>query len=228
MSAAAKSPAAPGENAPHVAVRFRANLFWLGREKLRPGKEYHFKCGTQKLPMHLLQVERVINASNLNCEDRQWVEKNEVAVCTFQLASPAAFDTTDKLAATSRFVIVDDYEQSGGGIIVEALEDEDYDRRNIRTGAGAVDEAERRALTGQKGACGVVHRSLRRRQVHSGCPSGTPAFGCGRPPRFCSTAIHCAPVCAVTWVFPTTTAQKTSAVWLRPPCCSNRRATWCW
>lgn len=139
------------EPAPHVAVRFRANLFWLGREKLRPGKEYHFKCGTQKLPMRLLQVERVINASNLNCEDRQWVEKNEVAVCTFQLASPAAFDTTDKLAATSRFVIVDDYEQSGGGIIVEALEDQDYDRRNIRAGAGAVDEAERRTLTGQKG-----------------------------------------------------------------------------
>ena len=172
-----------GENAPHVAVRFRANLFWLGREKLRPGKEYHFKCGTQKLPMHLLQVERVINASNLNCEDRQWVEKNEVAVCTFQLASPAAFDTTDKLAATSRFVIVDDYEQSGGGIIVEALEDEDYDRRNIRTGAGAVDEAERRALTGQKGLVvwftglsGAGKSTLAARAERQLLAAGVPAF----------------------------------------------------
>ena len=140
-----------GEHAPQVAVRFRANLFWLGNAPLKGGRIYHFKCGTQKLPMKLLHVDRVINASNLDCADRQWVEKNEVAVCTFQLDSPAAFDTTDRLASTARFVIVDGYEQAGGGILVEALPDEAYDQRNIRTAAGAVDAQERRALTGHKG-----------------------------------------------------------------------------
>ncbi len=139
------------ESAPQVAVCFRANLFWLGNTPLKSGRSYHFKCGTQKLPMKLLHVDRVINASNLNCEDRQWVNKNEVAVCTFRLESPAAFDTTDQLASTARFVIVDEYEQAGGGIIVEALGDEDYDIRNIRSASGAVSEAERRALTGHKG-----------------------------------------------------------------------------
>ena len=138
------------ETAPKVAVRFRANLFWLGNEPLRPNRLYHFKCGTQKLPMHLVEVERVINASNLDCEKRQLVGKNEVALCTFLLDVPAAFDTTDQLAATARFVIVDEYELAGGGIIVDALEDEDYDVRNIRS-SGAVSEAEREALTGRKG-----------------------------------------------------------------------------
>lgn len=140
-----------GESAPKVAVRFRANLFWLGNNPLKGGRSYHFKCGTQKLPMKLVHVDRVINASNLDCEDRQWVNKNEVAVCTFQLESPAAFDTTDQLASTARFVIVDEYEQAGGGIIVEALTDEDYDVRNIRSASGAVSDTERRELTGQKG-----------------------------------------------------------------------------
>lgn len=140
-----------GETPPNVAVRFRANLFWLGNQPLKAGRSYHFKCGTQKLPLQLLQVERVINASNLNCESRQWVEKNEVAVCTFRLDVPAAFDTTDQLAATARFVIVDEYELAGGGIIVEALEDEDYDVRNIRSSVGALSDTERQELTGHKG-----------------------------------------------------------------------------
>jgi bifunctional enzyme CysN/CysC len=140
------------ETAPKVAVRVRANLFWLGKKPLEAGRGYFFKCGTQKLPMKLVKVERVVNASNLDCEtDRQWVGKNEVAVCTFRLDAPAAFDTTDQLAATSRFVIVDEYEQAGGGIIVEALTDEDYDLRNIRSAAGAAPAAARRALTGRRG-----------------------------------------------------------------------------
>lgn len=134
-----------------MAVQFRANLFWLGNTPLKGGRSYFFKCGTQKIPMKLLRVERVINASNLDCEDRQWVEKNEVAMCTFRLDAPAAFDTTDQLADTARFVIVDEYEQCGGGIIVEALEDEDYDVRNIRQASGAVSEAERRVLSGRRG-----------------------------------------------------------------------------
>ena len=140
-----------GESAPKVAVRFRANLFWLGNNPLKCGRSYFFKCGTQKVPMKLLSVDRVVNASNLDCETRQWVEKNEVAMCTFQLEVPAAFDTTDQLASTARFVIVDEYEQAGGGILVEALVDEDYDVRNIRIGTGTISEMERRELTGHKG-----------------------------------------------------------------------------
>lgn len=140
-----------GEDAPHTAVRFRGNLFWLGRTPLKRGRVYHFKCGTQKIPVRLLNVERVIDASSLDCAPRQWVGQNEVALCTFRLDAPAAFDTTDRLASTARFVLVDGYEQAGGGIIVEALEDEDYDIRNIRSVTGAVTEQERSAYTGRHG-----------------------------------------------------------------------------
>ena len=43
---------------------------------------------------------------------------------------PIAFDTVKESAGTSRFVIVDNYEIAGGGIITEALEDEESDIRS--------------------------------------------------------------------------------------------------
>lgn len=139
------------EAAPKVAVRFRANLFWLGRSPLRPGRPYHFKCGTQKTAMTLDRVERVVNASTLDCEKRQRVDKNEIAECIFTLERPASFDTTDVLPSTSRFVIVDEWEQAGGGIITEALESTDYDVRNIRSSGGSMTILERRRITGKRG-----------------------------------------------------------------------------
>jgi bifunctional enzyme CysN/CysC len=139
------------EPAPKVAVRFRANLFWLGKHPLQAGRPYHFKCGTQKIAMSLERVERVVNASTLDRGERQWVDRNEIAECVFTLERPAAFDTTDSMPSTSRFVIVDGYEQAGGGIITEALESTDYDVRNIRSSAGSMTALERRSITGRRG-----------------------------------------------------------------------------
>jgi hypothetical protein len=47
-----------------------------------------------------------------------------VADCILQLRKPIAFDPTASLEATGRFVIVDDFEIAGGGIIREALSDD--------------------------------------------------------------------------------------------------------
>ena len=52
------------------------------------------------------------------------IERNDVAECILKLSKVAAFDIQNNLAATNRFVIVDNYEISGGGIIHQGLEDE--------------------------------------------------------------------------------------------------------
>ncbi|MGI6240042.1 MAG: adenylyl-sulfate kinase, partial [Christensenellales bacterium] len=83
------------------------------------------------------------NASSLACMLRQYVEKNEVAECLLTLEHPIAFDTAGTVEGTSRFVIVDDYEIAGGGIITEATEAYDYDVRNIRWSSGRITQAER-------------------------------------------------------------------------------------
>ena len=140
-----------GEEPPHVGVRLKVNLFWLGKENLKKHKTYFLKCGTAKVEMRLESVERVVNASNLSCISRQYVEKNEVAECILKLDRPIAFDLTGTIDATSRFVIVDDYEIAGGGIITEAMKDAEFDERNIRWSGDAVTKEERRRLLGSSG-----------------------------------------------------------------------------
>lgn len=109
---------------PQVAKRIKVNLFWLGKKPLMKKKDYFLKLGTAKVGCKLEEIERVINASNLNAialTDR--INRHDVAECTLVLNKAIAFDKMEDLAQTSRFVIVDEYEIAGGGIIKEGLED---------------------------------------------------------------------------------------------------------
>ncbi len=109
---------------PMVTTRLRANIFWLGKSPFEKGKEYLLKLGTAKVPMKLEEVRRVINASDLNVtEDKEMVERNEVAECLLKCSRAIAFDLAGECASTSRFVIVDNYEITGGGIVTESMQD---------------------------------------------------------------------------------------------------------
>lgn len=119
-----------GEQEPKTASRITANIFWLGKEDLKPGKIYYLKIGAQKIKMEVEQVKGVMDSSNLSqADERRTVGRNEVAECVLSLDKPIAFDLVSDMAGTSRFVIVDDYEIAGGGIITEALEDEEKEIR---------------------------------------------------------------------------------------------------
>ena len=100
--------------------------------------------------MRVEEVTRVVNASDLSYQSRPFVERNEVAECILRLDSPVAFDIHG-CENTNRFVIVDDYEIAGGGIITEAMAAEDFDERNIRWRAGYIDAMARQRLLGHKG-----------------------------------------------------------------------------
>jgi adenylylsulfate kinase-like enzyme len=72
--------------------------------------------------VHLEHIERVLDASTLEAvTDRTAVLRNEVAECVLKLRQPIAFDRATDLAATSRFVLVDNFSISGGGVVREAL-----------------------------------------------------------------------------------------------------------
>jgi bifunctional enzyme CysN/CysC len=114
-----------GEPQPEVTTRLRVSLFWLGRDPLVRKKEYVLKLGTARVAARLETVHRVIDASTLAAtEAKDRVERHDVAECTLKLSRAIAFDIAAMVAATSRFVIVDDYEIRGGGIVREALPDQ--------------------------------------------------------------------------------------------------------
>lgn len=119
-----------GEKAPQTGSRIAANIFWLGKKDLVPGKVYYLKIGAEKVKMELECVKGVINSSNLSStEEKNAVGRNEVAECILRTDKPIAFDLVSDIAGTSRFVIVDDYEIAGGGIITAALDDEEKELR---------------------------------------------------------------------------------------------------
>ena len=104
-----------------MPLGIKANIFWLGKHNMTPKSKYHLKIGTEKVEVTIKEIVKVINSSNLENTKKNYIACNEVAECILELSRPIAFDTVDKNADTSRFVIVDGYEISGGGIILEAL-----------------------------------------------------------------------------------------------------------
>ena len=111
--------------------RLKVNLFWLGRKPVTTDREYLFKCGTLKIPAKVEEITRVIDASSLGVEQNSSrINRNDVAECVLKLKNPAAFDIASEFEGTGRFVLVDDYEIAGGGIIREDLPDKHTDIRD--------------------------------------------------------------------------------------------------
>jgi bifunctional enzyme CysN/CysC len=109
---------------PQVTTRLRVSLFWLGKEPMVKRKEYLLKLGTARVTCRLEDIIRVMDASTLDATSQRLViQRHDVAECVLKLDRAIACDLADDIAATSRFVIVDDYEIRGGGIVREALAD---------------------------------------------------------------------------------------------------------
>lgn len=137
------------EPPPQTASRLRASVFWLGRRPLQPGREYSLKIGSAKIPAQLRSIETVMDAATLASSPKEVIERHDVAECVLQLSRPVAFDCTAEAAETSRFVLVDDYEIAGGGIVREALDALPPRSTNVRWQPGKVTRAEREAVLGQ-------------------------------------------------------------------------------
>jgi adenylyl-sulfate kinase len=122
----------------------------------------------------LESVERVIDASDLQViEHKPRVDRHDVADCVLRLKAPIALDLVEDLAETSRFVLLDDYEISGGGIVRAVVEEAPKLGRWEASASGAAGQRHSGAviwLTGLSGAgkstiAEQVCAELRRRQV---------------------------------------------------------------
>lgn len=131
---------------PHTASRIKVSLFWLGRAPLQKGKKYLFKLGTARVEMEVERFLRIVDASTLEARDLDQVERNDVAECILKLDQLTAFDLAADVPETGRFVIVDDYEISGGGVVLDVVEDRQAaisaraQERNTRWEAAISDE----------------------------------------------------------------------------------------
>lgn len=143
----------PEQPLPMVGTCFRANLFWLGRQPMTPGKKYKLKLTTQRATVILKQIDYVLDAAELAADTgKNRIDRHDVAECVLQTPKPIAYDLSREIAATGRFVIIDQYEIVGGGIITESLpEDAGTARQEIlQWEKSRVSPLERGARFGQK------------------------------------------------------------------------------
>lgn len=113
------------ETPPQTSTQLKINLFWLGKEPMIFNKRYLLKLGTTRVPVWLRHINTVLDASELSTElNRQHIERHDVAECILETLKPIAFDLTTEIAQTGRFVIIDNYQIAGGGVILEKARDQ--------------------------------------------------------------------------------------------------------
>ncbi|MSP43632.1 MAG: adenylyl-sulfate kinase [Alphaproteobacteria bacterium] len=104
-------------NAPIETDVFRARLFWLGHEPLTTGKSYKLKLNTTETQVQVQKIEAVIDTGDLSSAPALQVERNQVAELVLRSRRMLALDAFNDKPATGRFVLVDEYDIAGGGII---------------------------------------------------------------------------------------------------------------
>jgi sulfate adenylyltransferase large subunit len=106
-----------------VSRRFRANLFWMGSRPASAGRKYKIKIATDEVTGQISEISRIIDASTLDAaKSSSEISMNDVAEVTIETDRAIAFDTFAECAPTGRFVIVEDYDVSGGGIITAPVD----------------------------------------------------------------------------------------------------------
>ncbi len=114
-----------GDKLPQVSNKFKANVFWMGKQPLVKNKTYKLKIATAQVPVVVSEIVHVLNASELSSSQKPHVDRHEVGEIIFEAMKPVAFDLVGEVAATGRFVLVDNYEIAGGGIILAPVFDSD-------------------------------------------------------------------------------------------------------
>ncbi len=139
--------------------QFRARIFWIQQEKLRPGQPLTLRLVTQETGAEVVSIEKVVDATTLAEVPRSradaHVARHEVAEVTLRTKKPLAFDVTGAIAPTSRFALYAGRAPSGGGVV---LPDRYFQRgraggvaENLFWSAGRITRQTREARNGHPG-----------------------------------------------------------------------------
>jgi bifunctional enzyme CysN/CysC len=111
-----------GEDSAVVGTHLKTNIFWMGTQPMVKGKRYKLKLGSVRIPVWLREIVTVLDASELTTvSNRQQIERHDVAECVLETLKPIAFDSSRNIPQTGRFVIIDNYEIAGGGVVLEEV-----------------------------------------------------------------------------------------------------------
>ena len=113
------------ENPPKLSNHLHARLFWLGHRPLRVGSRYKLKLLTREAEVVVEAIDRIVDTQTLETSTGDTVERNAVAEITLRSREVLALDDYGDLPKTGRFVLIEDFDTVGGGVIsMEGLPDQ--------------------------------------------------------------------------------------------------------
>src|SRR6185295_9280096 len=144
------------QDAPIESNRFKARLFWMGKRNLTIGERTKLKLATQELDAEIVSIEKIIDASTLEnvAQGRNYIARNDVAEITIQTRGALVMDNADRNPMLGRFVIVDQRQVAGGGIIFGGTYTDraKVKSQNIAWSEGEVTAAKRALRNGHRGS----------------------------------------------------------------------------
>ena len=143
-------------DAPIETNVFRGKIFWIGNKPIIAGDRLKIKIGTAEHISEVQSVENKIDLSSLEAIDVDLLEKNDIGEVIFRTKSTVALDPFEKNHRTGRFVLINEYETVGGGIVsMQGYADQrglyDVTSKNIMAVSSRVDISARVANNGHKG-----------------------------------------------------------------------------
>jgi len=141
------------ETPPSLSHRLAARLFWLGHKPLRVGSRYRLKLATAEHAVEISAIRRVIDVLDLGQQDEvDSVARNAVAEIELRSRAPISHDSFIDNPRLGRFVLVEDHDIVGGGVIAAA--ESNSTRVGDGSGVVTVDIHARALANGHRG--GVV------------------------------------------------------------------------
>jgi bifunctional enzyme CysN/CysC len=142
---------------PSRTAEFVARLFWLGRRPLVMGRRYKFKLATQECEGEISAISQVVDAATLDpvADAGPSIAANCVGQVTVKMRRPIALDPYERVAHLGRFVVVDDLDVCGGGVVLDARENAAVmaaTSGNLARSVSQVPREERHARNAHKGA----------------------------------------------------------------------------
>ena len=143
-------------DAPIETNVFRGKVFWIGNKPIIAGDRLKIKIGTAEHISEVQSIENKIDISSLEAIDVDLLEKNDIGEVIFRTKSTVALDPFEKNHRTGRFVLINEYETVGGGIVsMQGYADQrglyDVTSKNIMAVSSRVDISARVANNGHKG-----------------------------------------------------------------------------
>ena len=103
--------------APVITNQFKARIFWLGHKPLEVEKRYKIKLATTEIMAEVRSIEHVIDSDTLAQVKSDSVTRGNVAEITLRTRGVVAVDDFNINPKLGRFVMLQDYDVAGGGII---------------------------------------------------------------------------------------------------------------